>query len=431
MLLGVGFIIGSGIFLLPITMAGLAGTFSLVSWTIAGLYTIFTGLCFAENAGRIPRAGGLYSYAHEALGEIPGFITGWSFWTGYWITIATETVGASLYLKFFLANVPDLVRLVIATIVTLILLVVNYRGVKLGGMVGDAFTVGKIIPLLVFVVVGFFLVQTQNYYPLAPADVSLVPAVGSAAIFALWAYLGVEIITVPEEEIKDAKHTVPRAILISVFVVMAIYLLVAGVALGLARWDNYLGAQAPLADIFRDATSKYIGNAGGALLAVGGLISIIGSANAVTLGAGRISYAMARDKLLPKGLNHLNEKFKTPDRAMILQTVLALALTYTVTDFKSLASLAVMFTIVPYTFSSLATIKLIKDARWKTHVLRTRFTPFVAVGFSLILLFYVEVKVLLLGAGFILVGFAIFLVERFLKSRHIKASSLGEGIIST
>jgi APA family basic amino acid/polyamine antiporter len=96
-----------------------------------------------------------------------------------------------------------------------------------------------------------------------------VPAVGSVAIFALWAYLGVEIITVPEEEIRDAKHTVPRAILISVFVVMAIYLLVAGVAIGLGRWENYLGAQAPLADMFRDATGKYIGNAGGALLALG------------------------------------------------------------------------------------------------------------------------------------------------------------------
>lgn len=399
-------------------MAGLAGTFSLFSWVIAGVYSILTGLCFAENAGRIPKAGGLYSYAHESLGNTPGFITGWSFWTGYWITIATETVGVSLYLNFFLPTVPGFSRLIIATIVILILAFVNYRGVKLGSRIGDIFTIGKIVPLLVFVVVGLFFIQSQNYFPLEPKNVSLLPAIGSATIFALWAYMGVEIITVPEEEIKDAKHVVPKAIIISVFAVMSIYLLVAAVALGLGRWENYLNSQSPLADIFQEATQRSIGGAGGFLLAVGGLISIIGSANAVTLGASRISFAMARDKLLPDRLNHLHTKYKTPDRAMILQTTLALILTYAVTDFKTLAALAVMFTIVPYLFSCLATIKLIKEAKWKTQILRTRWTPFLAVAFSLILLFYIEPKVLILGTVLVLAGFAFyFLMKRISHSK--------------
>ena len=407
-LLGIGFIIGSGIFLFPILMASKAGTFSLVSWVIAGIYSILTGLCFAENAQKMPRAGGLYAYAHGALGNVAGFLTGWAFWTGYWMTLATEMVATSLYLKFFLPSFSDFYRIVIATVIALSLTAINYRGVKSGGRTEDILTIGKLGPLAVFIIVGAFLVSYSNYYPLAPANVSLLPAVGSATIFALWAYLGVEIITVPEEEIKDAKRTVPRAIIISVFTVMSIYLLVAAVALGLGRWENFVNSQAPLADIFQAATQRYVGNAGGILLALGGLIAILGSINAVILGAARISYAMARDRLFPQIINHLHPKFKTPDRAIILQTILAISLVYALSNFTILASLAVLFTIVPYLFSCLATIKLISKAGWKTHVLHTRWTPFAAVIFSVILFYYIDLKVLLLGLAFILGGLFLY-----------------------
>ena len=411
-LLGIGFIIGSGIFLFPIIMAGKAGTFSLVSWIIAGFYSILTGLCFAENAAKIPKAGGLYSYAHESFGSAIGFITGWAFWIGYWITIATEMIGVSLYLKFFLPGFSDISRILISVLVGLILTFINYRGVKLGGRTEDGFTIGKLIPLLIFGLVGIFLINYQNYYPLLPPDTSLVPAIGSATIFALWAYLGVEIITVPEEEIKNAKKTVPRAIIISVFTVMGIYLLVSGVALGLGRWDSFRNSQAPLADIFQSVTHKYIGSAGGILLALGGLISIIGSLNAVILGASRISFAMARDKLFPKFFDHLHSKFKTPDHAMIIQTILALTLIFILTDFSRLASLAVLFTIIPYLFSCLATIKLIKAAKWKTHILHTRYIPFIAIIFSVALFYYMEYQILLLGLLFILLGFAVYFFRK-------------------
>jgi APA family basic amino acid/polyamine antiporter len=244
-LLGIGFIIGSGIFLFPIIMAGVAGTYSLVSWVVAGVYSILTGLCFAENAQRMHQVGGLYAYAHQTFGDAVGFLTGWAFWTGYWMTIVTETIGTSLYLGFFLPGLTSFQRVIIATVLALILTVVNYRGVRSGGTVEDAFTVGKLVPLLVFAAVGLLLISSQNHYPLLPSNASLLPAVGSATIFALWAYLGVEIITVPEEEIKNAKKTVPRAIIISVLTVMCIYLLVTFVALGLGRWSPYLNSHSP------------------------------------------------------------------------------------------------------------------------------------------------------------------------------------------
>lgn len=409
-LLGIGFIIGSGIFLFPIVMAGVAGTYSLVSWVIAGVYSILTGLCFAENAQKVPRVGGLYAYAHQSFGNTIGFLTGWAFWTGYWMTIATETVGASLYLQFFLPQLSNFWRLLIATLLAVLLTIVNYRGVKSGGRTEDAFTLGKLIPLIMFAVVGLFLIMPKNYYPLLPSNASLFPAIGSATIFALWAYLGVEIITVPEEEIKDAKRTVPRAIIISVFTVMGIYLLVASVALGLGRWESFINSQSPLPDLFQAATSSFMGSTGGLIMAVGGLISILGSLNAVVLGASRVSYAMAKDRLFPGFFDHLNAKFKTPDRAMLLQSVLALALVYAVRDFETLASLAVLFTIIPYLFSCLATIKLVSKAKGKTNVLHSRITPILAVIFSVGLFYYVGWTALLLGAGFLLAGLGFYLL---------------------
>ncbi len=411
-LLGIGFIVGSGIFLFPIIMASKAGTFSLVSWVIAGIYSILTGLCFAENAQKMPRAGGLYAYAHESFGNTIGFLTGWGFWTGYWMTMSTETIAIALYLGFFLPSLPQLYRILIATGIALILTFINYRGVKSGGRTEDYLTIGKIAPLVLFVVFGLFLIKFQNYYPMFPTNVSLLPAIGSATVFALWAYLGVEIITVPEEEIKDAKRTVPRAIIISVFTVMSLYLLIAATALGIGRWENFVNSQAPLADLFESATQPYIGNAGGILLALGGLIAILGSLNAVILGASRISYAMARDRLFPGIFDHLHPKFRTPDHAIVIQTIVAISLVYVLTDFTSLASLAVLFTIIPYLFSCLATIKLISKAGWKTHVLHTRWTPFLAVIFSTALLYYIEPKILLFGLGFLLAGLIVYLLLR-------------------
>ncbi len=428
-LLGVGFIIGSGIFLFPIIMASMAGTYSLVSWVIGGVFTIVTGFCFAENASRIPKAGGLYSYAHQELGNTIGFLAGWSFWIGYWLTISTETKALSLYSAFFLpiSYFNDFSRLLIATAVVIFLTVINYRSVREGAETQDIFTIAKIIPLVIFIAVGVFLIHPQNYYPLLPANVSLAPAVGSAIILALWAYLGVEIITVPDEEIKDAKRTVPRAILISVLIVMAIYLAVSATALGLAPWSNYVSSKTPLADIFQNATQGTIGNIGGILLAIGGLISIIGSINAVVLGTSRVAYAMARDNLFPSFLNHLHPRFRTPDRAMLLQFILAMVVLYSISDLTKLASLTVLFTIIPYLLSCWATFHLVRRSNWKTRILRTRYTPVIAIIFCIVLFFFVETTVLLLGLAFIVVGLALRYLYTRTSLRRTGEASLTQG----
>jgi len=149
------------------------------------------------------------------------------------------------------------------------------------------------------------------------------------------------------------------------------------------------------------------------------LISIIGSINAVILGTARVSYAMARDDLFPNFLNHLHPIFKTPDRAMLLQFILAMTVLYFVSNLSMLASLTVLFTIIPYLLSCVATLQLIRRSNWKTQILRTRYTPIIAIVFCIALFFFVQVSVLLLGLAFILVGLA----AHYLKTKTSKPRS--------
>ncbi len=426
-MLGLGFLIGSGIFIMPLLMAQVAGTYTLLALAIAGIYTILTGFCFAEAAAKLPKAGGLYSYAHQAFGNFVGFISGWTFWIGYWITIAAETWAIGYYLQFFLPNLALISRVSIAAVITLFLSIINYRGVKLSGDIEDVFTVGKLLPIILFIAVGIFFIQPQNYFPLLPQDsitkqtVSLVPAVGTAILLAMWPFLGVEIITVPEEEIKNARKTVPKAILIAVATVILIYVLVTTVFLGV-HWQSFANSQSPLADVFTSLTSGYVGALGGIVIAVGALVSITGALNAVILGSSRISFAMARDRLFPKFFGKLHPKYKTPYIGIIVQTVFALILAFSLTNFTQLATLAVLFTVIPYTLSCLAVLRLIRRAKGEKIILESRIIPVVAVIISLILLTYFilyKSGLAIFGGGLLFVGILFFVFRKKILKEEI------------
>lgn len=190
-----------------------------------------------------------------------------------------------------------------------------------------------------------------------------------------------------------------------------IYLLLSGSFLGAARWTNYTNSQSPLADLFRNVTNSWIG---GVVISIGGLIAIIGSLNAVILGSARISYSMSKDKLFPKIFSKIHPKYGTPHMAILLQTVLALILAYTVKDFVSLAALAVFFTLVPYTISSFATLKLIKNAKGKLHILNTRAIPIISgvVSLALLAVYWNQPLVLEVSGILLVVGLLVYLERK-------------------
>jgi amino acid transporter len=279
------------------------------------------------------------------------------------------------------------------------------------------------VPLILFAIVGLFFIKPSNYYPLAPAGNPNIPAaIGSATILALWAYLGVEIITVPMDEIKNAKKIVPRAIIITVLVVMAVFLAVATVALGITRYESHVGSGTPLADILQATTQGFVGNIFGLLMAVGGMIAIIGSLNAVILGTPRISFAMAKDKLFPGFFTYVHPKFKTPAIGILAEAIIGITVLLLVADLQSLAGLAVMYTVIPYFLSSLATIQLIRKDNWKSQVVKTRWIPILSVIASIAFFFYFQPTVLLVGAILLLVAIPVYMSRRRFGNRIRKTT---------
>ncbi|MEM4255005.1 MAG: amino acid permease [Candidatus Norongarragalinales archaeon] len=383
-LLGIGFIVGSGIFIMPVVAAQTAGSWSIFAWFAAGLYTILTGLCFAELAVRSPKAGGLYAYAHDVFGDFLGFFTGYSFWLGYWITIAVEMLALAWYLSFFTGLSFEL-RLAIAVFIGFVFTLINYKGVRLGSSTEDVLTVGKLVPLGILVVAGLASfnpsVFSAGFAAVNAGHIAL--AFLSSFILVLWAFQGVEIITVPQEEIKNAKKTVPKAIIVSVLSVMALYLLIALVVLGSVDWKNFAASESALADI----SEVLIGGWGGALLAIGGLVSILGALNAVILASARISFAMARDGLFPRLFEHLHGRHATPDYALILQFVFAALLVWLYRDFIFLASLAVFFTLIPWFLSCLAAWR-VQLREHKHSILNHVAVPTLATVFTALLIVY-------------------------------------------
>jgi len=421
-LLGIGFIVGSGIFIMPLVAAQTSGSWSIFAWIAAGLYTLITGLCFAELAVRIPKAGGLYAYAHNVFGDFLGFFTGYSFWLGYWITIAVEILALAWYLSFFTHLSFDL-RLAISVFIGFVLTLVNYKGVRWGSNVEDFLTIGKLIPLAILIIAGLALfnpVSFSNGFAV-PASQNLVSAFLASLVLVLWAFQGVEIITVPQEEIKNAKKTVPKAIIVSVLSVLALYLLVVLVVLGSVQWQNYVASESALADI----GEALIGGWGGTLLALGGLVSILGALNAVILASARISYAMARDNLFPKIFEHLHDRHKTPDYALVLQFAFAGVLVWMYRDFVFMASLAVFFTLIPWFFSCLAAWKMQLREHPRSLFNHVAIPTLATVSTALLLLYLLPqywIFALLTG----LLGLAYYLTKRSGHNNRVHGSRLAK-----
>ena len=386
-MLGVGFIVGSGIYIMPVLAAQAAGAWSILAWIAAGVYALLAGFCFAECAAIVPKTGGLYSYARVALGDFWGFVTGYSFWFGYWLTIAVEQLALAWYLRFFIPGSEGF-RIALAGVAGFVFTFVNYRGVKGSARMEDALTVLKLLPLLLLAILGFFYFNSSNLLQPAPSLTGVgwegvVFGFLSAVILALWAYQGAEIITVPEEEVKNARKIVPRAVLIASASVIFVYVIVSIAALGAVDWTKFVGSQAPLADVAR----ALVGEPGGVILAVGGLVSILGALNAVILASARVSFAMARDRLFPRFFDYLSPVHETPSRALWIHYFLALVLTLVYRDFPTLASIVVLFTIVPYLLGSVSALVLQKRFPEK-GVLRSNKIPIAALIVSLALAVY-------------------------------------------
>lgn len=345
-MIGVGGMIGAGIFVLTGTAAGVAGPALILAFALNGLITLFTAMSYAELGSRYPEAGGSYAWVQRALGGAQGFLAGWMSWFA-------NAVAGSLYALAFgrfavealielgvptLGLASDQLALLTMTAILSLFTLINLLGASETGLVGNVVTLTKIFILGLFIVFGLLAVRsagrglerfTLDFMPAGPEGVLI--AMGLTFI----AFEGYEIIAQSGEEVIDPRRNIPRAIFISIGLVVAIYLLVAVSAIGAVEPpagmtpSAYLGEERELA-VIAVARQTFPRGMGSIVLLVSGLASTMSALNATMYSASRVSFAMGRDRNLPGFFSAIHATRHTPYGAVVatggLMLLMALAL---------------------------------------------------------------------------------------------------------
>ena len=311
-------IIGAGIFGLPSKVFAQIGSYSLLAFVACAVIIGLVVLCYAEVASRFSATGGSYLYAREAFGPAVGFEVGWLFWI---VRVATFAANANLfatYLGFFIPGAGEgTMRIAIVSIAALVITVVNLWGVRESAMMTNILTIGKLLPLFVFVGVGLFFVQRANFTFDAVPQYS---AFSSAVLLLIYAFVGFEGPVVIAGETKDPKKMVPFGLITGILIVTVIYIAIQVVSIG--TLPGLATSERPLAD----ASAMFLGAYGAGFITLGILVSIFGNINTGLLTATRVLFAMSEQRDLPPVFDKTHPKFKTPHIAIIVTAVVMLIL---------------------------------------------------------------------------------------------------------
>jgi amino acid transporter len=327
--IAVNTIIGTGIFLLPARVTGLIGGYSLLAFVVCAVIVAFIVLCFAEVSSRFQATGGMYLYAREAFGSVVGFEVGWLYWIVRITTFATNCNALLIYIEFF--N-PELARgfwrVLIVSLVVLIITIVNLIGVRESTWMTNIFTVGKILPLFVFVGVGIFFIQPANF---TFGELPEYTKFSEAILILIYAFVGFEAAVIPAGETKEPRRNVPFALLAALVFCAFLFMVIQIVAIG--TLPELAQSKTPLAD----AAGRFMGTFGAGFIAVGALVSVLGNLNGGFLAASRIPFAMAEQNELPRVLAKTHKKFKTPYVSLLLTAALIFIFTLQTSFYTALA----------------------------------------------------------------------------------------------
>jgi basic amino acid/polyamine antiporter, APA family len=320
--LGVGAIIGTGIFVVIGEGALLAGPALVLAFVLAALTCLFSALSYAELAAAVPVAGSAYTFSYATMGELVAFIIGWDLILEYGVAVAAVAVGWGGNVNEFLesafgvalpqaiATSPseggtfNLPAVAIVVVVTLLLA----RGTRETAEANIIMVVIKIAVLLFFIVVALMSFNPANFTPFAPEGAQGITAAAGVIFFA---YIGFDAVSTGSEESTNPGRHLPIAIVGSLVISTVLYVLVSVAAIGVAPIDTLTGSDAPLATALREGAGL---RWAGALLAFGALIAITSVILVMSFGQTRIFFAMSRDGLLPRRLAHVHPRYGTPAR---------------------------------------------------------------------------------------------------------------------
>jgi len=350
-LLIINSIIGAGIFGLPSKVFKLSGPYSLFAFVICAVAVTVIILVFAEVSSRFDRTGGPYVYILEAFGPFPAFVMGWLLLLSRIFNYATLISILVIYLSVFspAMNLPAY-RYLCIFLVTLLLTVINFIGVKNSTRLTNIFTIAKLVPLTLFIVIGLFNIKPSLL------DFTEPPPTGSfvtSVMLLVFAFGGFESVLVNSGEINEPKKNLPFALLTSALIVTVFYCLIQLVCIG--TLSNLSVSEKPLAD----AATVFMGTWGGIMIATGAFISIFATLNAIMLSGSRLPFALSNEGQFPKVFSYVHPVYSTPTTSLIIFSIIVCVMAFA-WSFVAALTIAVIIRLLVYLFVCASLIKLRK-----------------------------------------------------------------------
>jgi APA family basic amino acid/polyamine antiporter len=304
--IGIGAMVGSGIYTTPGLIASVSGPLSVLAIVLISVITAILMYILAELGKIYPRAGGIYYFSKEVLGDLSGFITGLSYYFCCFIGTAAIIYSFLLYLSYYIPGIAVGLTLTplgiaIAIAILAIVTIINVIGIKYGAGLNLILTLVRMAPLLAFIVIGFSKINTNNFQPLAPYGFG---SIGLAIAFGFWMFVGFESLVLVSEEVKQPEKVIMKSAIATVVIVSAIYILLISAFIGAVNWEGLgiaekdwksLGTlSSPLADV-----SRALGVMGLAeVMVLGAVIASAGCFSDWVLLQGRVAYALSRENRL-------------------------------------------------------------------------------------------------------------------------------------
>jgi APA family basic amino acid/polyamine antiporter len=384
--LGIGAIIGTGIFVLTGTVAALnSGPAVVLSFTFAGVASIFAALCYSEFASLVPMAGSAYTYGYATLGELIAWIIGWDLILEYALGAVTVAIGWSGYVVSFLhdigINVPcalsaargaavtcadgttttaifNLPAVIIIALVTTLLVI----GIKESANVNSVIVIIKVAVVLLFIVGAAHAINPANWHPFIPPQTVKdgVPVAGefgwsgvfTGAAIVFFAYIGFDAVSTAAQEAKNPQKDMPIGIIGSLLICTILYILVSGIATGIMSYKD-LNVPDPIAVVADHAGLGWMST----LIKLGAIAGLSSVILVMLLGQSRVFYSMSRDGLLPQFVNKVHPKFQTPYLTSIV-TGVGVAFFSAILPIRDAASLVSIGTLLAFVIVAIGVMVL-------------------------------------------------------------------------
>jgi basic amino acid/polyamine antiporter, APA family len=404
---GLGAIIGAGIFVVSGVAARVAGPGFIIGLLLAGFVALMNALSSAQLAARYPQSGGTYEYGYRLLNPWLGFSAGWMFLASKLAAGGTVALGFAGYLAALFPGTPEKLAAVLAVI---FLTGVNYLGIRKAGSLNLIIVTISVFALSFFAAAGISVIERDNFIPFAPAGL---PGILQSAALLFFAYTGYARLATLGEEVSEPKKTIPRAIIISLGAASVLYFLVALVAVGSIGTEVMSNTAAPL----EQASRTFPFTITPWIVSVGATTAMLGVLLSQLLGISRMMFAMARRGDIPRALDHVHKRFGIPDRGIIL-TGLILVIVTLFGTLETILSAAAFTILIYYAIANLSALRM-EPEDW----LFPGWVPVFGLISCLLLALTLPVKTILSGVGLLLVGFLWRLViTRFSRQTEEQSS---------